>query len=493
MRHIFKTLLLPLFILCIALPAVAVTQDEMEQARTITAFWYLRYANDGAGYMEQGKMPTTMAGLEKMLKETERNNLKAFKAVKTPDDYAGWDKKKLIAYWGDSFFSSPGLTAKGKVARNRVKSKLGNLTIAAPAPAPAAAEEAASTTAPAAPAVENGNAEKSGAADNTAPADASAAEALPAAAEIVENAEALDSAALALEESAQESKARHKSGSGSTWIYIIALVILVGVVIWLVIFASKTMQEGNRRKEEDEEEDSNTVPVVRVLPEHRRKEPVAEVSAIETVLPVKAPDNSAEVRALNREIKGLREECTRLGQENGRLQSELTDAHREIEMLRQQLRSAAKPSTQVQPVAAPVSAPRQQAPVSAPSPRQVAEKPTPSSRQVSENEGEAREIYLGRVNPKGLFVRADRRPVPEKSVFVLTTTDGYTGTYRVLQIAEVIERCLDNPDHYLAGGCTAPDILATEDAAQIRTLQAGTAIFENGCWRMIRKTKIVYE
>ena len=77
--------------------------------------------------------------------------------------------------------------------------------------------------------------------------------------------------------------------------------------------------------------------------------------------------------------------------------------------------------------------------------------------------------------------------------FALWTADGYTGSYRVIQMEEVVSRCLENPDHYLSGGCTAPDILATDDSTQIRTLQSGTAIFENGCWRMIRKSKIVYE
>ncbi len=94
MRRTFRLTTLAAALMMWMLPfgAQAVTQQEMEEARTITAFWYLRYANNGAGYMEEGKMPTTMAQLEKMLKETERTNLKAFKAVSVPQDYAGWDK-----------------------------------------------------------------------------------------------------------------------------------------------------------------------------------------------------------------------------------------------------------------------------------------------------------------------------------------------------------------------------------------------------------------
>ncbi|MDE5901833.1 MAG: hypothetical protein K2H21_01300, partial [Muribaculaceae bacterium] len=230
----------------------------------------------------------------------------------------------------------------------------------------------------------------------------------------------------------------------------------------------------------------------------RRRQP-AEASSAALQAEASAGSSDGEVRALHREIKGLREQCMRLGEENGRLEADLSEARRELDALRGRLRAAeavasatsaaaAAESPRREPAESAGSAPaasRQASPASRPAPRKVA--------PVTEEVEEPREIYLGRVNPKGLFVRADRRPVADKTVFVLTTTDGYTGSYRVLQATEVIERCLENPDHYLAGGCTAPDLLATEDATCIRTLQSGTAIFENGCWRMIRKTKIVYE
>lgn len=461
MRGLLIKPVVALLCLLSVLPALAVSQKEMEQARTITAFWYLRFANNGAGYMEDGKMPSTMAELEKILKETERKNLKEFNSVKTPADYAGWDKKQLVAYWGDTFFSSPGLSAQGKVARSRVKSKLNAMSIAAPEAAPEktaselpAPKEETPSTAP--------SAEDAGNTPETEPSQA-----LPSAADIVAQADAADSTALAVEENAADAPERRKSSGGGTWIYIVALIILVGVVVWLVIFASKTMQEGK-------DEEPRQKPAV----EPAEEAPVAVVR--HTV------DDSAEIRALDREIKGLREECMRLGDENGRLQADLSEARREIESLRGRLKSAV--------AATELSSSRPENAIPASRPESVVPTSNPA-RAESRREGaqEVREIYLGRVNNRGLFVRADKRPVADKSVFVLNTTDGYTGTYRVIQIAEVIERCLDNPDHYLAGGCTAPDILATEDAVQIRTLQPGTAIFENGCWRMIRKTKIVYE
>lgn len=456
MRAFLLRLIFFSFCVTAALSGSAVTQKEMEQARTITAFWYLRYANNGAGYMEDAKMPTTMAELEKILKETERKNLKEFNAVNVPTDYAGWDKQKLINYWGETFFASPGLSAQGKVAKSRVKSKLGALTIASPAPAEETTAPKPEQPAPA-PATT----------DQAKPAEvpSSAAEAVPPASEIVAEAEKADSAALAIEDAAEEKSQRSKSTSGDTWIYIVALIILVGIVVWLVIFASKTMQESNKSASEKE-------------PASREPEAVIPTGKIANI--AKPIDELAELRARDREIKGLREECLRLGEENGRLQSDLNESRREIEALRGRLRAAEAVTSAAVAEAAPLS-------------RAVVAKPASQGEAKPQPKPEVREIFLGRVNPKGLFVRADKRPVAEKSVFVLNTVDGYTGTYRVLQIPEVIERCLDNPDHYLAGGCSAPDILATEDAEQIRTLQAGSAVFENGCWRMVRKTKIVYE
>ena len=485
MRRTFRLTTLAAALMMWMLPfgAQAVTQQEMEEARTITAFWYLRYANNGAGYMEEGKMPTTMAQLEKMLKETERTNLKAFKAVSVPQDYAGWDKKKLVGYWGGTFFNSPGLSAQGKVARSRVEKKINAMTISAPAAAAqpsAAAPEAAVAAATETP--------------KEATAPAAGATEMPDASQIVNQAQVVDSTALAVEESALDSRPERKSSSSTTWIYIVALCILVGVVVWLVIFASKTMQQGNQ--------EAQAPAPAPVTPPHVEDEPLAHAPAgrrrqtqqevieehNEPIIPepaVAAPgaSHSAEVGALNREIKNLREECLRLGEENGRLQSDLADARRELEALRGRLRAAGAVTS-----AASVAGPQ---PRPAAQPERPAA-PAPTPRREPE-EPMHREIYLGRVNPRGLFVRADKRPVEEKSVFVLTTTDGYTGTYRVIQLDEVIERCLDNPEHYLGGGCTAPDLLATEEATAIRTLQSGTAVFEDGCWRMIRKTKIVYE
>lgn len=446
--------------------ARAVTDKEMEQARTIAAQAYLRYANDGSGYLDDLKPATTMSELEKNLKTKEKENIKAFKAIATPKDYASWDKAKLVEYWSVTFFNSPGLTDKGKAARNRVKKKVGAMNVSVPAaPAaekPAAAEPAAAT--PATPATEN-------AAENAADANAGAAETqLPPAEEIIS--EATDTTVVAIEDLPHEKKS---SSNASTWIYVVALLILVGVVIWLVIFASKTMQgEGgkNDSRNNDDLSDGSAIAddAVAYVAEDDSEQPVAVRREQRELLSAAGGRDTA---AMEREIHDLRDECLRLGEENGRLTSDLADARRELEALRGRLKAANAVTS-----AASATGVRQRA---------AAEK----REEVAPKQPE-REIFLGRVNARGLFVRADKVPVAEKSVFVLVTQDGYTGSFRVIQSTEVVSMALDNPEYYLAGGCSAPNLNDTDEAEGIKTLQAGTAIFESGCWRVLRKSKIQY-
>ena len=83
--------------------ALGVTQKEMEQARTIAAKAYIRYVNDGSGYLDELN-PTTMEELEASLKPKEKENIKAFKAIAVPSDYKSWDKEKLVEYWAVTAF-----------------------------------------------------------------------------------------------------------------------------------------------------------------------------------------------------------------------------------------------------------------------------------------------------------------------------------------------------------------------------------------------------
>lgn len=126
------TYIFTLFIcLAVALPSFAVTEKEMDQARAIAAKAYLRYANDGSGYLDNINAKS-MSELEKALKAKEKENIKAFKNIPVPKDYASWDKQKLVDYWGNKAFASKGLLDKGRIGKSRAKKNLNALKISDP-------------------------------------------------------------------------------------------------------------------------------------------------------------------------------------------------------------------------------------------------------------------------------------------------------------------------------------------------------------------------
>ena len=72
-KRIIASVVLAVF----AIPVFAVTDKEMEEARTITARAYLRYANDGSGYLDDFKA-TTMSQLESKLKAKREREYQGF-------------------------------------------------------------------------------------------------------------------------------------------------------------------------------------------------------------------------------------------------------------------------------------------------------------------------------------------------------------------------------------------------------------------------------
>lgn len=396
--------------------ASAVTDREMEEARTITAITYLRYANDASGYLDEHH-PKTMSELKNILKEKEKENLKAFNAVPVPKDYASWDKEKLVAYWSGTFFNSPGLSAKGKIGKSRVRGRLNNMQVAAPAPE----KPVEAAPAPVKP-------------DSVAPAEAPAepASAVNPVNETPKTQEEVDSLlALSEADAGLDPESREKRSSG-TWYYVVILIILVIAVIALVVFASKILKKSA--------EESANVPAERT--NGRSLAERAENADMREKFSATLAQKNEEIRRLNRELEAAREESSSL-------RAQLDKAGREIA-----------------PVSAPLSAPA-----------------------VSD----ARCIYLGRVNNRGLFVRADRRLNHEASVYRLDTEDGVSGSFRVLTEPDIDDRLLADPVHWLGGGCLATDLEDTDGYSEVRTLSSGTAIFQDGAWKVIRKANIRYE
>lgn len=430
--------------------ALGVTEKEMEQARVIAAQAYLRYANDGSGYLDDVKV-STMAELESKLKKTEKENLVAFKSAANPTGYASWTKEQLVEYWGDTFFRSPALTEKGKMAKLRVKKRIGAMTVGAPA-----AEPAEPASAPA----DEEKVEPVQQPEEKAEQESQAS--LPA--EFAATAQAIDSVSTALQEDVDEFEQRKNERGSNTWIYVVILAVLVGIVVWLVTFASKMMKNSSSRDEREREvrDEDHVVTELRA----RALAAQTEISRLRSEIDRITAEKDTE-------ISTFRSRCEQSAFEVSRLRAELTDARSRLAAA--EARSASVETVMPKPVESPASMPG------------VAV----ASERIEQGGG--RTIYLGRVNASGLFVRADRGVVPGHSVYRLDTTDGFSGTFRVVNNPQVWETLMRNPGEMLAGGCVCANLLDTDGRDKIVTESAGTAIFENGCWRVLRQCRIKYE
>lgn len=433
----------------VVLPAFAVSDKEMEEARTIATKTYLRYANNGSGYLDD-LHPKTMAELEKSLKEKEKANIKAFKAIPVPSGYASWDKDKLVEYWSTTAFATKGLSDQGKAGKTRARKLLGAMTVSAPSATPAEAKPAATETkpAPAESAPESPNA--------SAPIEEPAAQVLAKADSTASADAALEMAKIeqeALAEAELDDEVEIRKADNHTWIYVIILVLLVGVVVALVVFASNVMKKNSAADDSAPVYPSDDSELTKAYERTEREN----------------GDLRAQIASRDAKLKALTRRLEEAEQANRRLTEQ-------IERLSAQVQQPIAPAPQQPKVSAPQPAPAR-----------------PAAVASEERKPGARTIYLGRANAKGIFVRADRVLNPEQSVYRLDTTDGFAGSFRVAPDPRVWERTMANPMESLAGACVAPDFTATEGKERIVNDSSGTAIFEGGCWKVIRKAKIHFE
>ena len=428
--------------------ANAVTDKEMEQARTIATKAYLRYANDGSGYLDDIKA-TTMAELEKSLKPKEKENLKAFKAIPVPKDYKTWDKQKLVDYWGVKAFATPGLVEKGRIGRTRAKKNINAMTVTPPAKETAKETPAATSAA---------TAEPEGATKPSPDGPETMPESAPTPVDSIAT-DPLTQAEAAIDAlSSPEDEPIEKKADNHTWIYVVILCILVAVVVALVVFASNVMKK------------SEAAP---------RQEPLR-------LTPEDASNNNAlrekfaaTLNSKNEEIKALSKKIESLNSQNAALKANLEGLTAEIASLRNRLNSRAPQQQSREPELAPQSDDTSAKPAT-----QATPKPEATS---------LRTIYLGRANARGIFVRADRNLNIGNSIFRLDTSDGYAGSFRVANNPSVWENALLNPNESLAGACVIANPDETDGMSRIVNDSAGTAILEGGCWKVIRKAKVHLE
>lgn len=435
MKSLSRLLLLFGAVVAFGIPASAVTKSEMDKAQAIAAKWYLRYANDGSGYLDN-VTPETMAELENALTTNkDRDNLKAFKQATVSDDYSGWTKEQLATYWASEFFSVNKSKLDDKAAGNglckqQIKKAIQAMEVAAQAPEPAPQ-------------------------DQTPQQDVAADESYEQALQNLEAAEQEVVQEEAQDMIPEETPARKSSG---TWVYILVLALLVGVVVFLVVFASRTMKGKPATAGAPSRDDDDPSPE-----ERERREKFAETIA----------EKNDEIRVLSRRVNELTDRVAVLKADNERLKKELSAV------------TAAAASVRS-------SDSREDYERFMPKPASHRDNADDTYEEAPEPEADGKIIFLGRVNSRGVFVRADRVMKPGMSIFRLSTNNGLTGTFSVVDDDSVAETAFEDPGKWLLGGCIAKDIFNTDGYRAIRTETPGTAVFEDGAWRVIRKAKIRY-
>ncbi|MCM1490208.1 MAG: hypothetical protein NC095_05210 [Muribaculum sp.] len=429
MNYFIKLFLLAVAVVT-AIPSYGVTDKEMEQARTMAAKHYLRYANNGSDYLDKLN-PTSMSELTKSLKSKELDNIKSFNAVSVPKDYASWDKAKMVEYWSKTFFKSSGLKEDGKKCLGILAKNLGKIQVSAKAPASAPEKSAPETGQSAAPAADtdtNAPSEKPTSPDVAGVSDTPENPDTP---EIPEVAEAQDSQVDVEEERPQKS-------SGTGW-YVAILIILVGVVVWLVMYAQKSMKE------------TGLVVADRKNSEKEIRE--AKKSAKEEVNKLRE-QYAASISAKNEEIKQLRDKCATL-------ESKVQDLRKELE------RKA------------------DHRPAVSPAKNQVMGEPARQTVLPAV-------VYLGYVNARGLFVKASRSLNADSSVYIMDIPDGMHGTFKVVTDDSILDRLLSDPAQWLEGGCEIENPEDADIATEIVNITPGEAVFADNSCRVVKKALIKF-
>lgn len=441
MKRLAYLLTLSAIMAASALNSNAATPEQMERAHVAAVKACLRNMNNGSDYLEKLN-PKSMADLEKNLKKTEKENIAALKKIQMPakEDYASWDKKKFEDYWTKTFVKATPVKTTGYCA-NQIKSAISGIQVTKDDSKPA--EDAKPEAKPAeAAASDDAKPAETPAADE-AQTDPAATE--PASEEIVAQEEVMQEGEMVpvpteeVKPQAPEAPKKKDSNTAS----IVVLCILVLVVVALVGYALNVMKKNKARqsaaarpsrrrapKRDYADYDDYKAPATTVQADPEEESPFAAYSSAPEPEPVKAPDPR------DREIERLRTEIASL-----------------------QSQMKARPA----------------APERADAPRRV-----------------PRIIYLAQANADGVFTRADARYNMGNSIFKLVTTDGVSGSFSVIEDPTVFELALMMPSDFLVNACTGRNLQLSEGARAIVNEASGTAIFENGRWRVSRKAQIRY-
>lgn len=415
----------------------AVTPDEMEEARAITAKIYLRCYNPGSDYLDKVN-PKTMGELEGKLKSKEKENIVVFKSISVPGDYASWTKDDLVNYWSRTFYSDPKVKFEAKgYAQKMTEKALSAMKIKSP---DEVVQPVATPAADSALVLPD--------AVTTSPAETQSTQAV------------LDT----LAENIQPVDTEKNTGEGSgNAFYIVLLIVLIIAVVVLIIYAARMFKRQTDDRDDDEPDSDNDF-VQKTGPNVNVNIAAPAASAVTG----SATDKEVEsLRAENAELRRSIDDCK---YHLNYVKSEKTELQEQVRQLRAELEQKRQG---------------------------VADMPKRNTDDITVytvDEGSAdrsKMLYLGRANADGIFVRAERELNSAYSVFRLVSTDGVTGTFTVLTSPVVQSRIMCDARHALTGGCEC-DFNEADHCSGVETLRGGTAIFDQGRWKVLRRAQVSF-
>ena len=102
-------------------------------------------------------------------------------------------------------------------------------------------------------------------------------------------------------------------------------------------------------------------------------------------------------------------------------------------------------------------------------------------------------LFLTKTDANEYFIRSTEVVEIGNSIFELTTNDGITGTFKVIDNPEVHQFALMMPTENLVRACTGKGIQISNGKTRIITDREGTARCDNGRWHVAVKAIIHYE
>lgn len=125
-------------------------------------------------------------------------------------------------------------------------------------------------------------------------------------------------------------------------------------------------------------------------------------------------------------------------------------------------------------------------------PQKEEEKKTEPKKEEPAAFGEPRILFMAKPDENDNFSRSASAYEPGNSIFELTTLNGKSGSFTVINKSEAQKLALLMPGETLARACSGNNIQSSAGKSKIITDRAGRAQLENGKWHIIVKAIIHY-